>query len=131
MEILESVRSAMESRMVDTVEIRRPDPGPGTLNPSTFAVTATDTLIYSGAAMYGDRLSGHERQEGFADKHEHRGMLRIPADEDDVRVGDLVTFTAGPMASDDVWLIEANLKQSAQVTQRFRITRKAVEVHRA
>ncbi len=128
MSSLDRARSAALRRMVDTVVITRYEPGPGTLNPATLLVTADVTTIYSGPGFYGDRLSGHERQEGFADKHEHRGMLRIPDGAADVRSGDLVDFTAGRLAGTQ-WMVEANLEQTAQGTQRFRLIRKEAEVH--
>jgi len=102
------------------------------MNTTTGVVTpGTDVVIYEGRGMYGDRLSGHPRDEGFADKREHLGVLRLPVDGGcDVNIDDEVLFLEGPL-TDEVWEVVAEQRQTYQGTARFEIYKKESEVMRS
>ena len=88
-------RKSIQKRfMVDDCQIMRPGVGEGVLDEVTFEVTApADVLVYSGICAYSDRVRTRSIEEGGAAIAEAEGVLKIPADTDNVRVGDLVDIT--------------------------------------
>ncbi len=130
-----STQRAMRAlgRRVQTWEcvIRRIGPGPGVLDSATLEVVpVASVVVYRGKASFGARRSGQRRDDGFADRREEVGMLRLDATDADVSaisVDDEIEWLEGPMC-EVRWYVVGAMESSWGATKRFMIRRNKQEV---
>ena len=113
----------------DTVVVTRVGSGVGVYDEDTLRTVLTpSTTIYTGPALYSDRLSGHPRDSGFADLREHHGVVRFLADPaPSVAVDDQIRFTSGA-CSGMTFTVKAILNQTLEATRRVAVYREDPEV---
>lgn len=127
--MLEMVKRAASRRLqTDRVRVTRDVPGPPVLNSATLAVSRSQQLVYEGPAMYGNRLSGHPRDTGYADLREHHGVVRVPLPCPTIRVDDEITFLTGSLAGSATFRVESVVIQTFEATRRFQVERLEREV---
>lgn len=88
-------RSITNRFLLDRCNISRGGNGEGTLNETTFAVEpAEPTVIHEGIrCQLTDRVRSRSVDDGDAAVAESESELKLPADTEDLEVGDVVTIT--------------------------------------
>lgn len=88
-----------ESAMTATCDITRPPTATGTLNTTTGAVTNPATTLHTGVPARVQSVNRDRPRTAIAADDlitEYDYLVQVPADLTDLRIADVLTFTASP-----------------------------------